>query len=382
MVKTGLARLLEEGQPQLDGKNIGLIINHTSVDSDLKLSLDRFIEQDYQIKAIFAPEHGVRGDIAAGETVDDQVDSRTGIPVMSLYGKHRRPTDDMLRQLDALVFDIQDLGVRFYTYIYTLAYCMEEAGKHGIEVYVLDRPNPINGTAVCGNIVEPEFESFVGKYGLPIRHGMTVGELAQYFNSEYNMNVELTVVKMKGWTRDTWYDETGLPWVMPSPNATGKAMSALYPGTCFFEGTNVSEGRGTTAPFQWIGAPWIDAYALKKEFDKLRLPAVTVRPVTFTPLTSKYQDELCQGLDIHIDDFNDFQPIRTALGMIDSINTLYTEKFSWTEPINGRYFIDLISGTDEVRKHVERGGSLLEWINSKKQEAERFEKLREKFLLY
>ncbi|UCZ52985.1 DUF1343 domain-containing protein [Bacillus shivajii] len=382
MVKTGLDRLIEEKEHVLKGKKIGLIMNHTSVDRNLHLSLDMLVELGFNVKAIFAPEHGVRGDVAAGQTVENQVDARTNIPVYSLYGKQKRPTSEMLKEIDVLIFDIQDLGVRFYTYIYTLAYCMEEAGKRGIEVYVLDRPNPINGATVTGNIVDPQFESFVGKYGLPIRHGMTVGELAQYFNRELNMNVRLTVVTMEGWKRTMSYDDTGLPWIMPSPNATGKTMSALYPGTCFFEGTNVSEGRGTTAPFKWIGAPWIDAYKWRAEFEKLALPGVQVRPVTFTPLISKYQGEVCYGLDLHIYNEDEFEPIETSLGLIDSLVVLYRDKFQWTAPINGRYFIDLISGTDQVRRLGDRGDSLVNWIRGKGEEAKQFEEKRKPYLLY
>ncbi|WP_307329195.1 exo-beta-N-acetylmuramidase NamZ family protein [Evansella vedderi] len=382
MVRTGLEKVLGEKRELLKGKKLGLIINHTSVDASLQLSVDRFLEVGLDVKAIFAPEHGFRGNVTAGEVIEDQKDPITGLPVYSLYGKQKRPSEKMLQEIDTLVFDIQDLGVRFYTYIYTLAYCMEEAQKAGVEVFVLDRPNPINGITVDGNIVEESFHSFVGQYGLPIRHGMTVGELALYFNEQYKMNVDLTVVSMDGWERHFWYEETGLHWVMPSPNATGKGMAALYPGTCFFEGTNVSEGRGTTAPFEWIGAPWIHSYELVAELRRYDFQSVTFRPITFTPYTSKHKGELCEGIQIHVNDFEKLEPIEIAMGIIDTLRKLYPDHFEWLAPINSRYFIDLLSGTNELRKGSDQGEASLEWIRQKKTEAKKFAALRKKYLLY
>lgn len=382
MIKTGLERVLDEEIHLLQGKKLGLVINHTSVDASLTLSLDRFMEKGLQVKAVFAPEHGFRGNIPAEETVSHGKDSITGIPIFSLYGNSAKPTAEMLDGIEILVFDMQDLGVRFYTYLYSLANCMKAAKELGVEIMVLDRPNPINGITIEGNIVEPQFHSFVGNYGLPIRHGMTVGELAGYFNKEYEIGTELKVVTMKGWERRMWYEDTKLHWIMPSPNATGKEMTALYPGTCFFEGTNVSEGRGTTTPFQVIGAPWIDSYELIERLEPSAQKGVLLRPVTFTPYTSKYKDEQCNGIQIHIDDYSQYKPIETALTILDAIRILYPDDFQWKKTEDGNYFIDFISGTDNLRKTGDAGQSLLEWMRSNEVEAKAFEKKRAPYLLY
>ncbi|WP_051189194.1 exo-beta-N-acetylmuramidase NamZ family protein [Halalkalibacillus halophilus] len=382
MIETGLERLKNGEYPELIDKNIGLIINHTSVDSKLQLSLDLLVEKGYNITAIFAPEHGIRGDVAAGEKFEDQYDEHTGVPIYSLYGEQRRPTKKMLGKVDVLLFDIQDLGVRFYTYIYTLAYCMEEAGKFSIPVYVLDRPNPIDGITLDGNIVEDEYSSFVANYKLLLRHGMTVCELANYFNEEFKMNVDLKIVKMNGWKREMKYEDTGLPFVMPSPNATGKDMMEVYPGTCFIEGTNISEGRGTTAPFRWIGAPWMNAEIVKQNFEALNLPGVHLRPVTFTPLASKFEKEACQGIEVHVLDRTHFKAFETGILLVKTIYDLYPQHLNWIHT-EGELFFDLLSGTDQIRKRIENGEELTKWLSSyKSEEIKAFKQKRASYLLY
>jgi uncharacterized protein YbbC (DUF1343 family) len=382
MVRTGLEQILAGEYPELSKAKIGMIINHTSVDRDLQLSVEQLLKKKYDVQAIFAPEHGFRGGVVAGQGVGHEVDQRTGLPVYSLYGPSKRPSAEMLTGLDALFFDMQDVGVRFYTYIYTMAYTMEEAAKQGLDYYVLDRPNPITGIKVDGNVLNARFSSFVGNYGLPIRHGMTVGELARYINEEYSIGCSLHVIPMEGWRRSDWYDETSLQWVMPSPNATGINMAALYPGTCLFEGTNVSEGRGTTKPFELIGAPWIDAEAWTEELRKFDLNSVLFRPTYFTPVTSKYEGEECQGVTVHIVKRNEIQPIQVALVMIQSLKKLYPSHFHWTEPIKGRYFIDLLMGTDQFRYTIDHQLSVLEWLKKEERALVEFFKVREKYLLY
>jgi uncharacterized protein YbbC (DUF1343 family) len=378
----GLDKLLLGSNPELRSKRIGLIINHTSVDQDLKISLDVLLGGGYTIKAIFAPEHGFRGNAAAGEKVAHQVDKKTGIPIYSLYGDSRSPSSESMKDIDAFVFDMQDIGVRYYTYIYTLAYSMETAAKFGLDYYVLDRPNPISGAIIEGNIIDSKFDSFVGKYGLPVRHGMTVGELANYFNQEYNMGCRLTVIKMEGWEREKWFDELGLQWIMPSPNATGIEMAALYPGTCLFEGTNVSEGRGTTRPFEMIGAPWIDAEEWVERLQAYKLDGVIFRPTYFTPTTSKYTGELCEGLQVHIVDRKVMKPLHIGLAMIETLKHLYPNQFKWMGPIKGRYFIDLLAGTDQLRVRVDSKLNLVDWLKAEESKLELFKAVRKKYLLY
>ncbi len=382
MIINGLDKLLLQSALELRRKRIGLIINHTSVDQDLKLSLDVLLSRGYNIKAIFAPEHGFRGNAAAGEKVAHQVDKKTGIPIYSLYGDSRSPSSDSMKDIDAFVFDIQDIGVRYYTYIYTLAYSMETAAKFGLDYYVLDRPNPITGDVIEGNIIDSTFDSFVGKYGLPVRHGMTVGELASYFNHEYKMGCKLTVIRMEGWERDKWFDELGLHWIMPSPNATGIEMAALYPGTCLFEGTNVSEGRGTTRPFEMIGAPWIDGEEWNEKLQAYKLDGVMFRPTHFTPTMSKFAGELCEGIQVHIVDRELLKPLHVACAMIESLKYLYPSQFKWLDPIKGRYFIDLLAGTDQLRLRVDGKENLIDWLKVEELKLEGFKVIRKKYLLY
>jgi len=382
VIITGLEKLLMEDDQDLRRKRIGLVINHTSVDQNLNLSIDEFLHRGYNIKAIFAPEHGFRGNATAGEKVSHTTDHKTGIPIFSLYGESKKPSPDMLQAIDALVFDIQDIGVRYYTYIYTMAYTMEAAAELGVDYYVLDRPNPISGDVIEGNIIDSTFDSFVGKYGLPIRHGMTVGELANYFNDEYKIGCKLMVIRMEGWERLKWYDQTGLSWVMPSPNATGMEMAALYPGTCLFEGTNVSEGRGTTRPFEMIGAPWIDAEKWREYLKEYKLEGVQFRPAPFTPTSSKFNGEMCQGLQIHVVNRKLMKPIPTALAMIETLNQLYPNDFKWMDPVKGRYFIDLLAGTEQLRLKIDQNSSVMRWLEHEESRLKQFKEIRQPYLLY
>jgi uncharacterized protein YbbC (DUF1343 family) len=383
MVRTGLQRMLEGECPtKLKKSKIGLIANHTCVDQELRNGAEQLISKQYQIQAIFAPEHGFRGNIAAGAHIIHQQDSRTRLPVYSLYGNSKKPTAEMLQGLNALLFDMQDIGVRFYTYIYTMANAMKAAAEHGLDFYVADRPNPITGDKVEGNIIHSDFRSFVGDYNLPIRHGMTIGELARYFNQEYKIGCSLQIIDMEGWKRNSWYDQTSLQWVMPSPNATGMDMAILYPGTCLFEGTNLSEGRGTTRPFETIGAPWIDGEAWLVELQKYSCGGVIFRPLYFVPTTSKYIGEECQGIQIHVIDREKVDPIRIAFAMIESVKTVHPLFFDWVAPYKDRFFIDLLLGTDQFRHRLNQGDSLIDWLEGEEKALSTFREVRKPYLLY
>jgi uncharacterized protein YbbC (DUF1343 family) len=384
-VTLGIDRLLSSEYKQLRGKRLGLIANQTSQTSSLVPTIDAIWDhEELELVALFGPEHGVRGDAQAGAKVEDSKDLRTGLPSYSLYGKTLKPTPEMLENVDALVFDIQDAGVRFFTYIYTMAYAMQAAAENGLEMVVLDRPNPITGVAVEGNVLEPGFESFVGLYPIALRHGMTVGELAHLFNKEFGINCNLTVIEMAGWKREQWYDETGCFWTIPGPNVPTLDSITVYPGTCLIEGTNVSEGRGTTRPFEQIGAPWIDARELWMAMRELNLPGVEFRQAHFVPTFHKYKDEPCHGIQLHITDRNKFQPVLTGLHLVATIKRLYPKAFAWREPYEetGRLPFDLLMGTDRVRKMLDEGVSVEEIAAGFEPELQKFQGMREKYLIY
>ena len=275
-VVPGVDVLLDEHRAYLGFDGVGLVTNPTSVATCLESTLDAFHKhEDIKLTTVFGPEHGARGDIQDALDVPNHRDPYTGLTVFSLYGDHRAPTEEMLEGVDTLVFDIQDCGSRFYTYVSTLTHCMESAARHGVKVVVLDRPNPINGVNVEGNILEQGYESFVGLHPIPIRHGLTTGELASLINGV--IKCELSIIPLKGWRRERWFDETGLPWVQPSPNLPSIDTATVYPGTCFFEGVNASEGRGTTKPFEYLGAPWINEKKWVESMNGLGLPGVKFR---------------------------------------------------------------------------------------------------------
>jgi uncharacterized protein YbbC (DUF1343 family) len=297
VVETGLDVIAAEGHPALRGARVGLLTNHTGVDRRLRSGIDLLRSRgDLQLAALFAPEHGIRGEAQAGAVIADAIDARTGLPVHSLYGDVQRPLPETLGGLDALVFDVQDVGVRYATYASTCLLCLEAAAEAGIAFVVLDRPNPLGGE-VEGNVLDPAFVSFVGAHPVPIRHGLTIGELARLVAAERGLPPPI-VVPLRGWRRDLWHDQTGLPWVSPSPNLPTLDSLTLYPGTCLIEGTNVSEGRGTTRPFELIGAPWLAAHSLADELAGRNLPGVAFRPVWFVPTFSKHVGATCSGVQI------------------------------------------------------------------------------------
>lgn len=374
----------------LAGKRLGLITNPTGVTKSLEATLD-VLHRDprFRLAAAFGPEHGLRGDVQDALHVGDFRDESTGVMVYSLYGANRRPTAEALADVDALIFDIQDVGVRFYTYISTMLLAMRACAELEKEFIVLDRPNPISGSLVEGGILDQRFTSFVGACPVPTRHGLTVGELAMWANETLGIGCELTVCKVTGWKRSMWADETDLPWVMPSPNIPSLDTATVYPGTCFVEGTNLSEGRGTTRPFELIGAPWAVGSSLAGRLNGLGLAGCRFRPVFFEPTFSKHAGEVCGGVQIHVLDRDVFRPVRTGAYILATIHKLYPDRFQWIgtpeQQAAGRLHIDLLTGTDELRRTLDSGGydpGIDELLTKWEDEAVRFEAERERFLLY
>ncbi|MGM9920972.1 MAG: exo-beta-N-acetylmuramidase NamZ domain-containing protein [Bhargavaea sp.] len=376
-VVLGVDVLLDEQKQLIEGKRVGLITNPTGVDNDLNSIVDLLHnDPDVELTALYGPEHGVRGDAQAGQYVEYYIDEVTGLPVYSLYGKTRKPTPEMLENVDVLVFDIQDVGTRFYTYIYTMALAMEAAEEQGIPFIVLDRPNPLGGEKVEGPVLDPEFASFVGQYAIPLRHGMTVGELAKLFNAEFGIGADLTVVEMKKWKRKSYFDETGLPFVLPSPNMPTLETALAYPGTALIEGTNVSEGRGTTKPFELIGAPFINSTELAAELNALELPGVSFRAASFTPMFSKHSGKLSHGIQVHITDRDDYKPVETGLHIVKTIHDLYPEDVTLTN------FFDNLIGNGWIRQGIENGMTVEEMKAEWEEDLEAFKEVRETYLLY
>ncbi len=390
-IRTGLDNLIAEPKKYLAGKNIGLLVNHTSVAGDGRHSIAYFLGQkDFVLKKIFAPEHGLYAEEQDMAEVADRKDPVSGLPVFSLYGKEEnslKPNPEALRDLDVLIYDVQDIGSRYYTYIYTLANCMRICGEAGVQVVVCDRPNPINGVQVEGNLVDEACRSFVGQYPLPNRHGMTAGELARLFKEHFGETCELTVVPMTGWDRSMWHDQTGLTWVGPSPNMPRLETATVYPGMCLVEGTKLSEGRGTTLPFELFGTPWIDAQQLADALNQKQLPGVYFRPHYFRPAFQKFAGELCGGAQIHVVDRERFKPTLTGVAVIAAIAKMYPGEFEWrTEPyefVSDRPAIDLLYGSPDFRERLAGSDfSLQELEDSWREETKEFLKLRQEFLAY
>jgi uncharacterized protein YbbC (DUF1343 family) len=380
----GVEVLLKEKKHLIKGKRVGLITNPTGVDQQLNSIVDiLYNDPDVNLVALYGPEHGVRGSAQAGEYVPYYIDEKTGLPVYSLYGPTRKPTPEMLKDIDVLLFDIQDVGTRFYTYIYTMAYAMEAAKENNIPFIVLDRPNPLGGTKVEGPVLDPKYSSFVGMYPIPLRHGMTVGELALLFNKEFGIGADLTVVKMNGWKRSMYYDDTPLHWVLPSPNMPTLDTALVYPGAAFIEGTNVSEGRGTTKPFELIGAPFIDGTELAEKLNALKLPGVIFREASFTPTFSKHSGKLSHGVQIHVTNRNAFKPVETGLHIVKTIHDLYPKDFAFREENSqGVSFFDLLLGNGWVRQAIKEGKSVEEMKQQWEEDLQKFKKTREQYLLY
>jgi uncharacterized protein YbbC (DUF1343 family) len=387
-VTLGLERLLEEQIVDLKGARVGLICNQASVDHDFRHAADLIHQQsDIDLRVLFGPQHGIRGDVQDNmiETAHS-VDRRTRLPVYSLYSETRVPIEDMLDKVDALVFDMQDVGCRIYTFVYTLANCMRAAVTFDKKVVVCDRPNPINGVSVAGNILETEYASFVGQFPLPTRHGMTVGELARMFNEHFGIGCDLEIVPMNGWRREFWHDDTDAPWVLPSPNMPTLDSATVFPGTVHFEGTQVSEGRGTTKPFELIGAPYIDPDDYADALNALNLPGVYFRSCAFQPTFQKHAGVTCGGVQIHVIDRAAFEPVFTGVAMVKLIHDMYPNEFRWKLPpyeyVYDKNPFDVISGTNKIREAFEQGVELDAIAETWKRPLLEFKQLRESFLIY
>jgi uncharacterized protein YbbC (DUF1343 family) len=403
-VKLGVEVLFEKHLDLIRGKRVGLITNPTGLDSKLDSVIDIFrAHPDVKLVALYGPEHGVRGNAQAGQYVAFYFDEHWKLPVFSLYGQTEKPPADMLtnideymrkfdtqhtgkqieagmiQSVDVMVFDLQDVGTRVYTYVATMAYAMQACAEAGIPFIVLDRPNPVNGVTMEGPILEyPALSSFIGLYPIPLRHGMTIGELARLFNGKFlKKKADLTVVPMENWTRDEWFDETSLPWVIPSPNLPTLDAATVYPGQVLLEGTDLSEGRGTTKPFEFFGAPWIDGCLLANTLNELRLPGVKFREAWFTPTFSKFSGKLCGGCQLHVIDRNAYRPVATVLAELAVIKQLYGDKLE----LHASYF-DKVMGTSAVRKALERGEPAEKIAAGFAPGLDEFARLRAPFLLY
>lgn len=387
-IKLGLEKLLEDHLSLIKGARVGLICNQASVDHRFHHAADLLHERPgVNLQALFGPQHGIRGDVQDNmiET-DHTVDRETGLPIHSLYSETREPTEAMLKDVDVLVFDMQDVGCRIYTFAYTMANSMIAARRFGKKVIVCDRPNPINGIAVSGNVLEPEQASFVGQYPIPTRHGMTLGELARMFNEHFGINSELEVVRMENWAREIWYDETDGPWVMPSPNIPTLDSASVFPGTVHFEGTQISEGRGTTRPFELVGAPYIDSEEYARSLNAVEFPGVYFRSCIFRPTFQKHAEVSCGGVQIHVTDRNSFEPVTAGIAMVKAAYDLYPEQFRWKQPpyeyVYDRNPFDVIAGTSSIREAIEAGGSLESIEESGREGLQAFRQVRKNYLLY
>ena len=364
MVESGLDVLRKEGAKRLRGQRIGLLVHPASVDSKLRHATDLLSRSNnVRLKALFGPQHGLQG-----QTQDNMIewrgfkDYKTGLPVYSLYGKVRRPTAEMLSGIDTLVIDLQDVGARYYTFTWTMLLCLQACAATSKRVVILDRPNPIGGQRRQGPSIAAGYESFVGMAAIPMRHGLTMGELAVYFDQRFDIGADLEVVWMKGWKRKLWSDETGLPWVMPSPNMPTLETATLYPGFCLLEGTNLSEGRGTTRPFEICGAPFIEPEEFAEELTGEHLVGVTFRPMFFKPTFQKWAHRLCGGVQLHVTDRDAFDSIACAVAVMLTARKLYSARFAWKRPpyeYETKILpIDILAGSPALRIAIDKGAEL------------------------
>lgn len=388
MTVLGIDSLPEKTRVSLRGKRCGLLCNHASVNKDLVHSRI-ILSATYEVNLVclFSPQHGFGAEkqdnmIESSHTVDPV----TGLPVFSLYGEHRKPTSEMLEKIDVLLIDLVDVGTRVYTFMYTMAYCLEAAAEQGRKVIVLDRPNPIGGVEVEGNVLKQEFSSFVGLFPIPMRHGMTMGELALFFNRTFNIGAELEVVRLQDWRRSMYYPDTGLPWVFPSPNMPTPVTAMVYPGQVIWEGTNVSEGRGTTMPFELVGAPYWEAEAVERELSAHVLEGCLLRAVIFEPTSGKWRGKPCRGFQLHVADRQRYKPYRTSLALYRAVFRLYPDDFKYKDPPYEYEYqklpMDLIIGDGEIRAQIEKGISIRELEQNWQADLDRFTEQRSACLLY
>ena len=383
-VRSGIEVLLSDSLHLVQGKNVGLLTNHTGIywtsDGIVGSTIDALYEaNNVDLVALYAPEHGIRGQEQAGAAIDSGRDERTGVPIHSLYGEVRKPTPAMLEGVDVLLFDMQDIGARYYTYVSTMALAMEAAGEQDIPFIVLDRPNPVRGDVVQGNLLKPGYETFVGMYPVPMRHGMTAGELAQLYVGEFGLEVDLHVVPLDGWTRDMTFDQTQLPWVPPSPNMPSLESALAYPGTCLFEGTPISVGRGTDRAFQWVGAPWLDGVQLAESLNGYGINGVRFESTTFTPRNAgdrKFEGQEVSGV-LLIPESTDYDASKAAVAMLLETYSMSGDNWLWAEA-----HFDRLAGTDSLRLGIETGADFEELISAWESENQAFEQLRSPYLIY
>jgi uncharacterized protein YbbC (DUF1343 family) len=387
-VQTGIEMLLRDSHPWLPGARLGLLCNPASVDREYVHTRDRLRQRfPGQLCALYSPQHGFHAEKQDNMVESDHsTDAASGLPVYSLYGETRIPTPQMLAPIDLLLVDLQDVGTRVYTFIYTLSYCLEAAAAAGTRVLVLDRPNPINGRDLEGNLLEPEWASFVGRFPIPMRHAMTIGELARLFNDHFGGGANLEVIPMQGWHRTMWFGDTRLPWVAPSPNMPTPATAVVYPGQVIWEGTNLSEGRGTSLPFEVFGAPFVDPEKVLDFLGGPRVPGAILRPCLFEPTSGKHAGCACRGFQIHVTDPERYRPFRTSLELLQAVLHQHADKVQWkTEPYEYEFekrAIDLILGSRELRLRISRMESIPSIEARWQEELERFRKLRQPYLIY
>jgi uncharacterized protein YbbC (DUF1343 family) len=387
-VRLGLERLLDGPDRKLiAGQRVGLVCNPASIDSRFVHASDRLLEGDWTLTALFGPQHGFRSDLQENMIESPHAqDAKRRVPVHSLYSETREPTAEMLADVDVLVIDLQDVGTRIYTYIYTMANCLRAARQHGVRAVVCDRPNPINGDAIEGATLDPDYTSFVGQFPIPMRHGLTIGEAARLFNDQFGINAAVDVIPMDGWKRSMYFDETGLPWVLPSPNIPTLETAIVYPGAVLFEGTLVSEGRGTTRPFEIVGAPWIDGERFADAMNRRNLPGVHFRPVFFEPTFHKHAQRLSGGCQIHVTDRRTFPSMRAAVEMLDELHREAPAQTLWRDPPyeyeHVKPPIDILYGSDRLRRGIDAGESPASIMAGWRRDEDAFRTLRQKFLLY
>ena len=388
MIRTGLDNFLHSPPDSISGHRLGLLCNQASVDRQYRHARG-LIQKRHpgQLTALFSPQHGFFGDKQDNMIESDHIrDPILDLPVFSLYGRTRTPDEGMLAGIDTLVVDLQDTGTRVYTFVYTLSLCMEAAVRYGKKVVVLDRPNPIGGILTEGNCLLPEYTSFVGRYPIPMRHGLSMGELARLFNDHFNIGCDLEVVPMTGWKRAILFNETGLPWVAPSPNLPTVPSTMVYPGQVILEGTNLSEGRGTTQPFELFGAPYLDTGRLSEQLEKSHLPGIIFREAAFEPTSNKWRGRMCAGFQIHVTDQAAYQPYFTSLSILKAVLSLHRDSFEWKPPPYEYEFekrpIDLITGDPRIRKRIENLDNIGDIAESWQDELNRFNRLSARFHLY
>lgn len=388
MITIGIEHLIADRPSSFAGKRLALLCNQASTDRHFRHSRDLIMQAfPGQLTCLFSPQHGFFSEKQDNMIESDHAtDAASGLPLFSLYGETRKPTGAMFDHFDILLIDLQDVGTRVYTFIWTVVYCLQRAAETGKKVVVLDRPNPVGGHLVEGNLLKPAFRSFVGLYEIPMRHGLTMGELALLCNREMGIHAELEVIRMQGWQREMFFTDTGFPWVFPSPNMPGPLTALVYPGQVIWEGTNISEGRGTTLPFELVGAPFIDLMQVQESLSRLNLPGCVLRPLVFEPTSGKWAGQHCAGFHLHVTEPQAFRSYRLSLALFQALFRLYPEEFAYKQPPYEYEYdllpMDLILGDKKLRKALEEGADIIELERSWLEELKNFDVLRQSVFLY